>query len=90
MPIITLKVGDTFDPLKNVTASDFEDGPITLTQENIIQNDVDTSKAGIYHVTYKVTDSEDVYKRQDMSVHICSTSISCFSERWVHSSIIFM
>ena len=27
-----------------------------MTKENIIANDVDTSKAGTYHVTYKVTD----------------------------------
>ena len=67
---VTLKVGDTFDPLKNVTASDFEDGPITLTQENIIQNDVDTSKAGIYHVTYKVTDSEGKSSRKVITVTV--------------------
>ena len=53
---ITLNVGDTFDPLKDVTATDKEDGTITLTKDNIIANDVDTSKAGTYHVTYKVTD----------------------------------
>lgn len=67
---VTLKVGDTFDPLKNVTASDFEDGPITLTQENIIQNDVDTSKADIYHVTYKVTDSEGKSSRKVITVTV--------------------
>ncbi len=67
---VTLKVGDTFDPLKNVTASDFEDGPITLTQENIIENDVDTSKAGIYHVTYKVTDSEGKSRRKVITVTV--------------------
>ena len=67
---VTLKVGDTFDPLKNVTASDFEDGPITLTQENIIENDVDTSKAGVYHVTYKVTDSEGKSSRKVITVTV--------------------
>ena len=53
---VTLNVGDTFNPLKDVTATDKEDGTITLTKDNIISNDVDTSKAGTYHVTYKVTD----------------------------------
>ena len=67
---VTLKVGDTFDPLKNVTASDFEDGSITLTQENIIENDVDTSKAGIYHVTYKVTDSDGKSRRKVITVTV--------------------
>lgn len=67
---VTLKVGDTFDPLKNVTASDFEDGPITLTEENVIENDVDTSKAGVYHVTYKVTDSEGKSRRKVITVTV--------------------
>ena len=53
---VTLNVGDTFEPLANVTATDKEDGTITLTKDNIVANDVDTSKAGTYHVTYKVTD----------------------------------
>lgn len=55
---VTLTVGDEFDPLANVTAKDAEDGEIALTKENIVSNDVDTSKAGTYHVTYKVTDSQ--------------------------------
>ena len=67
---VTLKVGDTFDPLKNVTASDFEDGPITLTRENIIENDVDTSRAGVYHVTYEVTDSEGKSSRKVITVTV--------------------
>ena len=50
-------VGDKFDPLKDVTATDAEDGTITLTQNNIKENTVDTSKPGEYKVTYSVTDS---------------------------------
>ena len=53
----TINVGDEFDPLKDPTAFDKEDGDIT---ENlvVIKNEVDTSTAGQYEVTYKVTDSE--------------------------------
>ena len=51
-----LTVGDKFDPLDGVTAFDEEDKDITLTQANIIANNVDTSVAGTYNVTYKVTD----------------------------------
>lgn len=51
----TITVGDTFDPMKDVTASDKEDGDLT-TEIKIISNNVDTSKAGTYTVTYKVTD----------------------------------
>ncbi len=54
----TITVGDNFDPLKDVTATDEEDGGIPLTIENVIENGVNTSEAGVYEVTYKVTDSQ--------------------------------
>ena len=54
----TLTVGDSFDPLKDVTATDREDGDIILTIKNAIKNEVDTTKPGVYEVTYKVTDSQ--------------------------------
>ncbi len=54
----TLTVGDEFDPLKEVTATDEEDGGIPLTIENVIENGVNTSEAGVYEVTYKVMDSQ--------------------------------
>ena len=53
---VTLTVGDKFDPLKGVTATDKEDGD--LTSKLIVKSNVDTSKAETYEVTYKVTDSE--------------------------------
>ena len=53
----TLTVGDTFDPLKGVTATDKEDGNLTGKIE-VLVNDVNTSEAGVYAVTYKVTDSK--------------------------------
>ena len=53
----TLKVGDTFDAKKDVTATDAEDGDITA-QIEVIKNTVDTTQAGTYEVTYKVTDSQ--------------------------------
>ena len=51
----TITVGDTFDPMKDVTASDKENGDLT-TEIKIISNNVDTSKAGTYTVIYEVTD----------------------------------
>ena len=63
-----MNVGDTFDPLKDVTATDKEDGTITLTKDNIIANDVDTSKAGTYHVTYKVTDKNGASTEKTITV----------------------
>ena len=52
-----LTVGDGFDPYKDVTVKDKEEGDITKKIE-ILKNEVDTNKAGVYEVTYKVTDSE--------------------------------
>ncbi len=52
-----LIVGDIFDPLKDVTAFDKEDGDLTDKIE-VLHSNVDTSKAGVYEVTYKVTDSQ--------------------------------
>lgn len=52
----TLTVGDTFDAMKDVTATDAEDGDLT-GKIVITKNTVDTSKAGKYTVVYEVTDS---------------------------------
>ena len=65
-----MNVGDTFNPLANVTATDKEDGTITLTKDNIIANDVDTSKAGTYHVTYKVTDKNGASSEKTITVTV--------------------
>lgn len=61
-PVITatdkiIEVGDTFDPMADVTATDAEDGDLTDKIE-ILKNTVDPSKPGVYEVTYKVTDSK--------------------------------
>ena len=53
----TITVGDTFDPMADVTAEDAEDGNLT-TKIEVKKNDVDTTKAGKYEVTYKVTDNQ--------------------------------
>ncbi|MBC1889566.1 DUF5011 domain-containing protein [Listeria booriae] len=54
---VTFKAGKAFDPMAGVTASDTEDGDITSAIE-ITANDVDPTVAGVYHVTYSVTDSD--------------------------------
>ena len=65
----TLTVGDKFDPLKDVTASDKEDGDITEKVE-VLCNDVDTSKAGTYKVIYKVTDSKGASSTKTITVTV--------------------
>ncbi|MBC1317895.1 immunoglobulin-like domain-containing protein [Listeria booriae] len=54
---VTFKAGKAFDPMAGVTASDTEDGDITSAIE-MTANDVNPDVAGVYHVTYSVTDSD--------------------------------
>ena len=51
-----IKIGDTFDPYAGVTATDNEDG--TVSDIKVTANNVDTSKLGVYKVTYLATDSD--------------------------------
>ncbi|EUJ43291.1 DUF5011 domain-containing protein [Listeria riparia] len=52
---VTLTAGDAYDPKQGVTATDDRDGDVTSLIQ-VTANDVDTTKAGTYHVTYSVTD----------------------------------
>lgn len=65
----TLTVGDTFNPLEGVTASDKEDGDITKDVE-VLSSDVDITKAGTYTVTYKVTDSKGASSTKTITITI--------------------
>lgn len=65
-----INIGDDFNPLEGVTATDKEDGTITLTIDNVIKNDVDTTKAGVYSVTYKVTDSKGAFAIKTIKVTV--------------------
>lgn len=49
----TILAGDTFDPLSGVTASDSLSGDLT-SKIVVTSNNVDTTKAGVYTVTYSV------------------------------------
>lgn len=65
----TLTVGDTFNPLEGVTASDKEDGDLTNVIE-VLENTVDTTNAGTYTVTYKVTDSKGASSTRTITVTV--------------------
>ena len=52
----TITVGESFDPLAGVTATDKEDGD--LTSQIKVTGKVDTAKEGNYPLTYSVTDSD--------------------------------
>ena len=65
----TIEVGDEFDPLADVTATDTEDG--NLTSKIIVEkNDVKTDVAGQYEVTYKVTDSHGATRTKTIIVTV--------------------
>ena len=65
----TITVGDAFDPMKDVTASDTEDGDLTAKLE-IVKNSVDTEKVGKYEVIYKVTDSKGASTTKTITVTV--------------------
>lgn len=66
---VTVKIGDSFDPMANVTAHDEVDGEIT-SKITITSNDVDTTKAGVYHVTYEVTNSSGITTEKTITVTV--------------------
>lgn len=51
-----LTVGDAFDPMAGVSATDAEDGD--LTDAITVEGTVDTSAEGVYTLTYRVSDSQ--------------------------------
>ncbi len=65
----TITVGDTFDPMADVTAVDAEDGNLTI-QIKVEKNDVKTDVAGKYEVTYKVTDNQGATRRKTIIVTV--------------------
>lgn len=67
---ITVKLGSDFDPLAYASASDVEDGDLILTEANVIANDVDTSKEGVYTVTYRVSDSDGNVSEKTIQVSV--------------------
>ncbi|KAB7789581.1 family 20 glycosylhydrolase [Bifidobacterium leontopitheci] len=49
---VTITVGDTFDPLSGVSATDNVKQDLSI----VVEGKVDTTKAGVYTLTYTVTD----------------------------------
>lgn len=64
-----LNVGDEFNPLKGVTATDEEDGDLT-SKIVVAENTVNTSKVGEYKVIYEVTDSEGLEASKEIKVTV--------------------
>lgn len=77
-PVITasdqcLYVGDPFDPLTGVTAVDCQGNDIT-SSIIVTANTVDTTTAGVYSVTYEVTDKRGQTTTKTIEVRVCGKS----------------
>ena len=82
-PVINAKdieiiVGDKFDYLAGVTASDKENGDLTskITYEGV----VDTSKEGNYTVTYSVVDNSNFHVSKKINVKVKEDKIAIANE----------
>ncbi|PGD48906.1 S-layer protein [Bacillus toyonensis] len=64
----TLHVGDTFDPMAGLSATDKEDGD--LTDKVTVDGKVDTTKPGTYVLTYTVKDSSGHLATQTQTVTV--------------------
>lgn len=69
-----VKVGDTFNPLEEVTAYDIEDGDLT-SQIKVIENDIDVSSVGTYHITYEVTDSDGALATKTITITVINQAM---------------
>jgi len=62
---VVLQVGDEFDPLEGVTATDEKDGNLTDIK---VEGEVDTSVAGFTVLVFRVTNSENVTTTKEVYV----------------------
>lgn len=69
---VTINSGSKFDALSGVTAYDAWDGDVT-NKLKVSENNVNTSKAGNYTVTYKATDSENNDAIKSITVTVLSS-----------------
>lgn len=68
-----ISVGDNYNPLEHVIATDYEDGTIELTLDNIISNNVNPNKPGVYEVTFRVADSHGAITTKTIQVTVKAT-----------------
>lgn len=70
---VTIAKGSSFNPMNNVTATDAEDGDIT-NKIVVVSNNVNTSVAGKYYVTYRVTDKHEATVEKTITVTVTETT----------------
>ena len=70
----TIKVGEVFNPLAGVTATDAEDGDITAKIE-VVENMVDINSIGKYSVTFEVVDSAGLKSSKSINVKVDKAAV---------------
>ncbi|MBC1920317.1 DUF5011 domain-containing protein [Listeria booriae] len=65
----TIHVGDSFDALAGVTATDEEDGDLTA-KITVLYSNVNTAVEGTYTVTYEVEDSQNGKATKSITVNV--------------------
>ncbi|WP_338631904.1 immunoglobulin-like domain-containing protein [Clostridium baratii] len=75
----TIKVGDKFDPMTGVAATDAEDGNITKDIK-VIENTVNTNKPGTYKVVYEITDSQGIKTKKTITVTVVNKNKPVINE----------
>ncbi|WP_063344335.1 immunoglobulin-like domain-containing protein [Vibrio jasicida] len=68
----TIQLGDTFDPMAGVKATDAEDGD--LTDQVRVEGSVDVNVLGVYDLVYRVTDSANQTTTAQRSVIVSDGS----------------
>lgn len=77
---VSVRLGETYTDAGAV-ATDTEDGD--LTAAIVTTSDIDTSIAGVYQVTYSVTDSDGNYEQTVRMVQVTSgTAVSDYAVSW--------
>ncbi|MGL4851000.1 MAG: immunoglobulin-like domain-containing protein, partial [Clostridium sp.] len=69
----TIKIGDKFNPLDGITATDKEDGDITNKIK--VTGEVNTGKVGTYKLVYEVTDSKGAKTSKERNITVKSDAI---------------
>lgn len=68
----TIQLGDAFDPMAGVKATDAEDGD--LTDQVRVEGSVDVNVLGVYDLVYRVTDSANQTTTAQRSVIVSDGS----------------
>ncbi len=83
----TLLQYQSFDPLKNVSATDYEDGDITYKLD--VLNTVDTSIVETQQVCYQVKDSKAAVAYKCINIFIKEKQVRSLNTRFIQKSHLF-